>query len=536
VTNIVLNGFMGTGKSAVGREVARRLGWRFVDMDDVIVLRVGKPIPRIFAEDGEPVFRRMESQVCADLSAQERSVIATGGGALVDPDNRRVMMRGGTVVCLTADPDEILRRVGGDDSRPLLNVPDPRARVAELLAARRAAYQAIPWQIETTGLSIEEVAERVIALSHVITLPVSHPGDALSAPKGGEYPIHIGEGILARVGDTLRATRTLCAASASEAIRVAVVSNTTVAPLYAGQVVASLRAAGFEPFTCIIPDGEQHKRLDTVRTLYDQFLAGDLDRSGTVLALGGGVTGDIAGFAAASFMRGARFAQVPTTLLAMTDASVGGKTGVDLPQGKNLVGAFKQPVVVFIDLAVLETLPKEEVRAGMAEVIKHGVIGAPDLFAELEADQATITARQLARSIRVKIDVIEEDPFEGGRRAVLNLGHTTAHGLERLSDYAMRHGDAVSVGVVAAARIAVKIGLADLALADRIEAVLAAWGLPVRCPACEAGAIYEAMAHDKKKRGGALRWMLPREIGAVEIVEDVPPDVVRSVLRDLGAE
>jgi 3-dehydroquinate synthase len=255
-----------------------------------------------------------------------------------------------------------------------------------------------------------------------------------------------------------------------------------------------------------------------------------------VLALGGGVTGDVAGFAAATFMRGVRFAQVPTTLLAMTDASVGGKTGVDLPQGKNLVGAFKQPEIVFIDLAVLETLPAEEVRAGMAEVIKHGVIDAPDLFADLEADQAPITARQLARSIRVKIDVIEQDPFERGRRAVLNLGHTTAHGLERLSDYAMRHGDAVSIGMVAAARIAAKIGLADLALAEGIEAVLVAWGLPVRCPAHEAGAIYESMGHDKKKRGRMLRWVLPREIGVVEIVEDVPPDVVKSVLCDLGAK
>jgi shikimate kinase/3-dehydroquinate synthase len=520
VTNIVLNGFMGTGKSAVGREVARRLGWRFVDMDDVIVSRAAKTIPRIFAEHGESAFRAMESDVCADLSAHEDLVIATGGGALVDPDNRRVMMRSGTVVCLTADPDEILRRVGGDDNRPLLNVPDPRARVAELLAARRAAYQTIPWQIDTTGLSVEEVAEQVIALAEVITLSVWHPG---------EYPIHIGRGILARVGEALRA------AGAPKASRIAVVSNTTVAPLYAEQVIEALRAAGFEPFTCTIPDGEQHKRLDTVRALYDQFLAGDLDRSGTVLALGGGVTGDIAGFAAASFMRGVRFTQVPTTLLAMTDASVGGKTGVDLPQGKNLVGAFKQPAMVFIDLDVLETLPEEEIRAGMAEVIKHGVIGAPDLFAELEASQAPITTSQLARSIQVKIDVIEKDPFEKGRRAVLNLGHTTAHGLERLSDYAMRHGEAVSIGMVAAARIADKIGLAEPTLADRIEAVLAAWGLPMMCPPYQADAILEAMAHDKKKRGRTLRWVLPRQIGAVEIVEDVPQEVVLTTMRDLGA-
>ncbi len=523
MTNIVLNGFMGTGKSAVGREVARRLGWQFVDMDDAIVLRVGKPIPRIFAEYGEPAFRAMESDVCADLSVQEDLVIATGGGALVNPDNRRVMMDGGTVVCLTADPDEILRRVGDDDNRPLLNVPDPRARIAELLAARRAAYQAIPWQIDTTGLSVEEVAERVIALADVITLPVRYPG--------GEYPIHIGAGILSRMGDALRA------ASAPSGTPVAVVSNTVVAPLYAEQVVTSLQAAGFAPFTCVIPDGEQHKTLDTIRALYDQFLASDLDRSGAVLALGGGVTGDIAGFAAASFMRGVRFAQVPTTLLAMTDASVGGKTGVDLPQGKNLIGAFKQPELVFIDLAVLDTLPAEEVRAGMAEVIKHGVIGAPDLFAELEMPnlQSPISISQLARSIRVKIDVVEEDPFEGGRRVVLNLGHTTAHGLERLSGFGMRHGDAVSIGMVAAARIATKIGLAQPALADRIEAALAAWGLPTACPPHDADAIYKAMAHDKKKRGNTLRWVLPRQIGAVDIVEDMPRGIVLTTLRDLGA-
>jgi shikimate kinase/3-dehydroquinate synthase len=523
MTNIVITGFMGTGKSAVGREVAGRLGWQFLDMDDVIVLRVGKPIPRIFAEYGERAFRTLESQVCADLGARDGLVIATGGGALVNADNRRTMMRGGIVVCLTADPEEILRRVGDDDNRPLLDVPDPRARIVELLDARRAAYQSIPWQIETTGLSVEQVAERVVALADVVTLAVRYPG--------GEYPIHIGEGILPRVGDALRA------AGALSGTTVAVVSNTVVAPLYAGQVAESLRAAGFAPFTCPIPDGEQYKTLDTVRALYDQFLANDLDRSGTVLALGGGVTGDVAGFAAASFMRGARFAQVPTTLLAMTDASVGGKTGVDLPQGKNLVGAFKQPEMVFIDLAVLDTLPEVEVRAGMAEVIKHAVIGAPDLFAELERPnlQSPISIPQLARSIQVKIDVVEEDPFEGGRRAVLNLGHTTAHGLERLSGFGMRHGEAVSIGMVAAARIATKIGLAEPALAERIEAALAAWGLPTACPPHAVDAIYGAMAHDKKKRGGTLRWVLPRRIGAVEIVEDVPGDVVLTALRELGA-
>jgi 3-dehydroquinate synthase len=342
------------------------------------------------------------------------------------------------------------------------------------------------------------------------------------------------------VGGALRAT------GVPEGTSVAVVSNPTVAPLYGAQVETSLRSAGLQPFVCSIPDGEQHKTLATIATLYDQFLAGGLDRSGTVLSLGGGVTGDVAGLAAATFMRGVRFAQVPTTLLAMVDASVGAKTGVDLPQGKNLVGAFKQPALVVVDPTVLATLPVAELRSGMAEMIKHGVIGAPALFAELEAvslhspfsildSPFSISASQIARSLHVKIDMVEEDPFEGGRRAVLNLGHTVGHALERLSGFTLRHGEAVGIGMVAAARIAAELRRAAPALAGRIEEVLSAWGLPVRCPSFEADAIWEAMAHDKKRRGRSLRWVLPRAIGQVEITEDVPRDVVLAVLRDLGA-
>jgi len=562
---------MGTGKTAVGREVARRLGRRFVDMDAEIEARAGKPIPRIFAEDGEAAFRRMEAALCEELGARPLArplprplgfsetlrvspgvsalVIATGGGALVDPANWALMMRSGTVVCLTCAVDEIMRRVndGGDPDRPLLDVADRRAEIERLLEVRREAYQSIPWQIDTTALSVDEVAAQVVELAGAVTLSVHHPG--------GEYPIHIGDGLLAHVGGALRAT------GVPEGTSVAVVSNPTVAPLYGAQVEASLRSAGLQPFAWSIPDGEQHKTLATVAALYDQFLAGGLDRSGTVLSLGGGVTGDVAGFAAATFMRGVRFAQVPTTLLAMVDASVGAKTGVDLPQGKNLVGAFKQPVLVVIDPTVLATLPVAEIRSGMAEVIKHGVISAPALFAELESSPPqspisnlhsplstlhspfSISASQIARSLHVKIDVVEEDPFERGRRAVLNLGHTVGHALERLSGFTLRHGEAVGIGMVAAARIAAGLGRADPALAGRVEGVLSAWGLPVRCPRfdklsaqhVDADAIWEAMAHDKKRRGRSLRWVLPRAIGQVEIAEDVPRDVVLAVLRDLGA-
>jgi shikimate kinase/3-dehydroquinate synthase len=529
--NLILTGFMATGKTIVGREVARRLGRRFVDMDAEIEARTDKSVPHIFAQDGEGAFRRIETALCRELSAQTGLVIATGGGAMVDPANRAAMMRGGTVVCLTCHGDEILRRVSeGNEDRPLLQGTDPRAEIERLLAARREAYAAIPWQVDTTALSPDQVADRVIQFARVVTLPVRYPH--------GEHPIHVGDGLLAHVGGALRA------AGVPEGSRVAVVSNPIVAKLYGPQVEASLRSVGFLPFACSIPDGEPHKTLTTVAALYDQFLAAEraapaLDRSGTVLSLGGGVTGDIAGFAAASFMRGVRFVQVPTTILAMADASVGGKVGVDLPQGKNLVGAFKQPVAVVMDPLVLATLSEEEVRSGMAEVIKHGIIGAPDLLAELEA--ATPNARHpistslLAQSLQVKIRVVETDPYEQGHRAVLNLGHTVGHGLERLSDFSLRHGEAVAIGMVAASRIALELGRADRSLSDRIEAILQAWGLPVRCPPYDADAIWEAMTHDKKRRGRTLRWVLPYAIGHVEIVEDVPQAVVKSVLQDLGA-
>jgi len=525
VTNIVLTGFMGTGKTVVGREVARRLGRPFVDMDAVIEARAGKPISRIFAEEGEPVFRQMESDLCGELAGQDGAVIATGGGALVNPANREALAASSVLVCLQAGVDEILERVGEAEDRPLLSVQDPGGEVRQLLAARRDAYAVIPWQVDTNGRTPSQIADEIVVLASCRTLPVATPG--------GRYDIHIGSGTLRYLGGALRA------AGVPESTRVAVVSNTTVGPLYIDAVQAALARHGFSPFSCILPDGEEHKTLATVHDLYEQLLAGYLDRSGVVLALGGGVTGDMAGFAAATFMRGVRFVQVPTTLLSMTDASVGGKTGVDLPQGKNLVGAFKQPELVFIDLDVLETLPVPEQRSGMAEVLKHGVIGDAALFHELAAvdlGAVHVTPDLLARCIQVKNEIVQQDPFERGMRAVLNLGHTTGHALERLSGFSMRHGEGVAIGMIAAARISEALGRAVPGLVDEMAGVLSAAGLPVTCPALPATSITTAMRHDKKRRGKRLRWVLPTEIGTVVLADNVPEAVVLAVLHEMGAE
>ncbi len=541
---IILTGFMGTGKTAVGRRVARQLDLPFIDMDAEIEARAGKPISRIFSDDGEAAFRTLEARICRELGAKSEgwpelkdgAVIATGGGALVDPENLAALRTIGIVICLDAEVDEILRRIGDRANRPLLNVDDPRGQIERLLAVRREAYARIPWHIDTTRLSVRQVAKRVLAIAEADSLSVRYPR--------GVYEVHIGEGLRHHVGGTLRT------AGAPSGSRVALVCNDVVTPLYAGDVGESLRAAGLRPFTCLIPDGEQHKTLATVRSLYRQFLGGGLDRSDSVLSLGGGVTGDIAGFAAATFMRGVRFAQVPTSLLAMVDASVGGKTGVDLPEGKNLVGAFKQPASVTVDPTVLGTLEEAEFRSGMAEVIKHTIIGNPDLFAELKEMgrrattgdiRNTLAAAQIARALRVKIDIVEGDPYERGRRAVLNLGHTVGHALEKLSHFDLRHGEAVSVGMIAAARIAASMGRADPSVPKDLEATLTAWGLPTSCrvpesPQFQADAMWQAMGHDKKRRGGTLRWVLPLAIGEVAVVDDVPRQLVIDTLREMGAD
>ncbi len=520
--NLVITGFMGTGKTTVGQAVAARLGRPFVDMDAEIERRAGKPIARIFAEDGEAAFRRWEASICAELGLQRGLVIATGGGALVNPLNRAQMLRNGTVVCLWCEIEELLRRLDSQDNeRPLLEGANLRAHVEQLLAARRPAYQAIPWHIDTTGRAVPEISAQICELVEEQRIDVRHPT--------GSYTIQAGCGLLARVGEVLHEVG-LCAPC-----EIAVVSNPTLASLYGERVEDSLRRAGFRPYLCLIPDGEPHKTLDTVWSLYRQFLRHGLDRSGAVLALGGGMVGDVAGFAAATYLRGVRVVQVPTTLLAMVDASVGGKTGVNLEEGKNLVGAFHHPSAVVIDPEALATLPAEELRSGVAEAIKHAMIGDAALFARLEQGprRTLFSPPLIARALRVKVHVVEEDPSEQGRRVVLNLGHTVGHALERCTGYMLRHGEAVGLGMVAAARLAVALSLASDPLVRRLEDLLGVWGLPTRYPV-EIDRLWEALGFDKKRRAGRLRWVVPTGIGSVTVVEDVPQEVVRAVLAELG--
>ncbi|MCO6451549.1 MAG: 3-dehydroquinate synthase [Caldilineales bacterium] len=524
--NIVLTGFMGTGKTAVGREVAARLGREFVDMDDLIVTQAEMSIPEIFERYGEERFRLLESAIVRQLAGQRGLVVATGGGALVDDGNREAMARSSLLICLTATPDIIINRIGGDTNRPMLNGGEARQRILDLLARREPAYAEMPYRIDTSARDVDAIAAEVISLSErgvggILRLPVATPG-------GGGYDILIGSGTL-RSLPTYLDERSLFGT-------VAIITDDIVAKHCALEMTDALAAARRSYTLITLPAGEAHKNLATIARIYDDLLAAGLDRSGLIVALGGGVIGDMAGFAAASYLRGIRFVQAPTTLLAMVDASVGGKTGVDLPQGKNLVGAFKQPELVLIDTHSLSSLPPAEFRNGLAEVVKHGVIADPDLFADLEGAGPESLESLVARALRVKIGVVERDPFEHGERAHLNLGHTFAHAFELVSNFGIPHGQAVAVGLAASAHLAAARGDCAAELPEQIKAALKHLDLPTRLSGLDAAAVYAAMATDKKRQSGRLRFVLPHEIGRVAVHGDVTePEVMAALARVLGA-
>lgn len=324
--------------------------------------------------------------------------------------------------------------------------------------------------------------------------------------------------------------------------KVLLVSSPPIFKHYGERAIASLQQAGFDVSSCLLPPGERYKTPASVQKIYDAALEHRLERSSTIVALGGGVIGDMAGFAAATWLRGINFVQVPTTLLAMVDASIGGKTGVNHPRGKNLIGAFHQPRLVLIDPVVLDTLPAREFRAGMAEVIKYGIIWDAALFEQLEQNKRLDQRRYvsdellqdiLTRSCQAKAHVVSKDEKEAGLRAILNYGHTIGHAVESLTGYrVVNHGEAVAIGMVAAGEIAVALKLWDADSAQRQLALIEKTGLPTRLPAgMDIDAIADSLQTDKKVLAGRVRFILPTQIGNVTITDQVSADIIRQVLQ-----
>jgi shikimate kinase/3-dehydroquinate synthase len=523
--NIILTGFMATGKTTVGKLLAEQLKYEFVDTDDLIVERSGQTVAEIFREKGEAAFRRMESEIARELGEKEGFVVSTGGRLMLDPANAAALSRRGRVFCLVATPEEILQRVESDTQvrRPLLEVPNPIERIVDLMQQREDDYGRFP-QMVTSQKTPDEVTLNMVGIFQ------ANPDLRLSitAPDV-RYEFIVGGGILPFVSQL-----------AGIGGPVAVITDSNIAPL-------SAESCGKADAVITVPPGQQHKTLTTVQSICEELVEKGFDRSTTVIALGGSVISGLAGFVAATYMRGIEIVQCPTSLLAMADTSIGGKAGINLPQGKNLIGAFKQPKAVIVDVATLQSLSPREFASGMAEVIKQSLIGDPDLFAKIEngswirkADELQPPLAELqtlvAQAIQVKINIIQEDPFDRGRRNVLNLGHTFAHAIEIVSRHAVRHGEAVAMGLAAVANLSARLGYCPATLQTRIEAALEAAALPTRIPAdVHPERLYKTMSLDKKKKAGRLRFVLLRDIGDVFVTDAVDKKAVIETVEILKA-
>ena len=546
--NVFVTGFSGTGKTTTGHEVARLLGWTFVDVDDEIVASTGMVIEDIFSQHGEEEFRRLERETLSQIARADRQVVSTGGGTVMDERNRATMEASGVVVLLEARPDTIIRRLrqqqveqGADlVARPMLDSDDLRQRVHSLKSERQFNYTLAHWTVHTDLLTPAEAAAEVVRGLDTVTDHRTHASDSpdpdLAAEvrtSSGSYPLWVGWDIIEELAERVRSVLDT---------RVAYVISDTGAQPQARRVQVSMERAGIPTHLFFIPSGEQSKTLETAQRIYSWLAGLKAERGHLILAVGGGVVGDLAGFVASTFLRGIPYAQVPTTLLAMMDASIGGKTAVDLPQGKNLVGAFYQPKFVLADVSTLRTLPERELNSGWAEALKHGLIMDEGLLSTFESQGEIIRSLEpevatdvIRRSMAIKAAVVSKDEKETlGIRVLLNYGHTIGHGLEAATGYSQYlHGEAVSVGMMGAARIGCDVGLMSAADVERQKSVLADYGLPLHARGVDPDRVLDAMRSDKKTAAGAIRWVLLDGIGKATTKNDVPPETVATALRNL---
>ena len=565
---VVLIGFSGSGKSTVARALADRLGMAAVDTDALVEAQAGRPISRIFAEDGEPAFRALERAAVRTATLEPGVVIATGGGAFGDAESRRLLAEDGVIVLLEARPETIAARVATQDSapRPLLAGGDVEAlsRIRTLKAVRQPFYALADLTVHTDALDIDAVvtevaaalqrqAQRILRVPGRVAAIVAGPdvaaplspdfGDDLACvvnAASGDYPVYVGWGLIDKLPAKLEAV--------GAGGRCFVVADQGVEHFVAAALQA-LRTGGRSARLFTVLAGERSKNLDGLADIYAWLAAERAERRDVVIAIGGGVVTDLAGTAAATYLRGMPLVHVPTTLLAMVDAAIGGKVAVNLPTGKNMVGAFHQPKAVIADLAALATLPLRERRAGFAEVIKHAWIRDPAMLDDLERDAAMLltlgksasdrrrAVDLVGRNIAIKAAVVSADERESELRMILNYGHTIAHALEAVTDYGrFLHGEALGIGLLGAARIAEEVIGLDSAIVERHREIMNRYGLPLAAPGVDAEAVQRAIRSDKKVSAGSVRWVLLKEPGRPVIRDDVPPQLVGKVVGQLTAE
>ncbi|HLW00496.1 MAG TPA: 3-dehydroquinate synthase [Ktedonobacterales bacterium] len=540
---IFLTGLSGAGKSTVGRVTARMLGWRFIDTDDLIAQRMGRPVGQALREVGETHFRQLEAEALAEAASEPEAVIATGGGAVIAEQNRILMRQSGLVVYLQTSVEAAWQRLSrpgrhaeGAAMRPLVAGPDGQQKLAGLYETRQRWYEEAELRLNTDNQTPDALARYIIAgaIAHGALLSPDTPTEAFTLDLGHSTAQAVVEwGGLHHLPQRLQ--------ELGFKRRAFIVTDSAVGLLYAEPLKKLLEKADLEAHVFSIPAGEASKTLASFQTIIDWLVEQRAERQEPLIALGGGVVGDLVGFVAACYQRGVPLIQIPTTLLAQVDAAIGGKTAVNHPLGKNLIGAYYQPRLTLADPACLLTLPERAYREGWAEIIKYGVALDTALFDLLETsptiqphDSALLT-RVVAWCIRLKLEIVRNDEREQGQRAILNYGHTFGHALEAITDYTTwLHGEAVAVGMEVAALIAQERGLLSSKDVARQQRLLLAYGLPIACPEIDVDAALERMSRDKKVRNGAMRWILPTNIGQSGIYDAVPLSQAREAIASVA--
>ncbi|MFE9849944.1 3-dehydroquinate synthase [Streptomyces sp. NPDC005576] len=540
---VVLVGPMGVGKSTIGELLAELLGAPYRDTDADVVATAGKPISEIFFDEGEERFRELERHAVREAVAAHTGVLALGGGAVLDADTR-ALLAGHAVVYLSMDVEEAVKRVGLGTARPLLAV-NPRRQWREMMELRRHLYEEVARvTVATDDRTPEEIAREILdalelperdttpgrekaAMTEQAPTRIQVAGTAGSDP----YEVLVGRQLLGELPRLI----------GDRAKRVAVLHPEALAET--GEAVREdLASQGYEAIAIQLPNAEEAKTVEVAAYCWKALGQTGFTRSDVIVGVGGGATTDVAGFVAASWLRGVRWIAVPTTVLGMVDAAVGGKTGINTAEGKNLVGAFHPPAGVLCDLAALDSLPVHDYVSGMAEIIKAGFIADPVILDLVEGDPEGArtpagphTAELIERSIRVKADVVSSDLKESGLREILNYGHTLGHAIEKNERYKWRHGAAVSIGLVFAAELGRLAGRLDDATADRHRTVLASVGLPLTYRGDQWPRLLENMKLDKKSRGDLLRFIVLDALGKPTVLEGPDPAILLAAYGEVSA-
>lgn len=542
---IVLVGPMGVGKSTVGELLADRLGTTYRDTDADVVATAGKPISEIFYDEGEEHFRELEREAVRAAVAEHTGVLSLGGGAVLD-ETTRTLLVDHAVVYLSMDVEEAVKRVGLNTARPLLAV-NPRRQWRELMDARRHLYTEVAratvatdgrtpkrspkrssthWNCRSARATPRRPAGRTHMTDQGPTR-IQIAGSAGTDP----YEVLIGRQLLGELPSLI----------GDRAQRVAVLHPEALAET--GEAVRQdLADQGYEAIAIQLPNAEEAKTVEVAAYCWKALGQTGFTRTDVIVGVGGGATTDVAGFVAATWLRGVRWIAVPTTVLAMVDAAVGGKTGINTAEGKNLVGAFHPPAGVLCDLASLDSLPVHDYVSGMAEIIKAGFIADPAILDLIESDPEGArtpagphTAELIERSIRVKAEVVSSDLKESGLREILNYGHTLGHAIEKNERYKWRHGAAVSIGMVFAAELGRLAGRLDDATADRHRAILESVGLPLTYRGDQWPRLLENMKVDKKSRGDLLRFIVLDGLGKPTVLEGPDPAVLLAAYGEVSA-